>query len=137
MCMLSRSATSDSLWPHGLEPVRFLCPCNFLGRNTRVVPFSSPGNLPHLGIQPESPGAKESSPHCRLFLYPLSHRGSLGNDLCVCAKLLQSCVTLCNPRTVAHQAPLSMGFSRQEYCSGLPCPSPRNYFLNAKMSLFK
>ena len=24
--------------------------------------------------------------------------------------------------TVAHQAPLSMGFSRQEYLSGLPCP---------------
>ena len=28
--------------------------------------------------------------------------------------------------TVAHQAPLSTGFSRQEYWSGLPCPSPRN-----------
>ena len=28
------------------------------------------------------------------------------------------------PRTVAHQAPLSMGFSRQEYWSGLPCPPP-------------
>ena len=27
------------------------------------------------------------------------------------------------PWTVAHQAPLSMGFSRQEYCSGLPFPS--------------
>ena len=26
--------------------------------------------------------------------------------------------------TIACQAPLSMGFSRQEYCSGLPCPSP-------------
>jgi len=26
--------------------------------------------------------------------------------------------------TAAHQAPLSMGFSRQEYCSGLPCPPP-------------
>ena len=26
--------------------------------------------------------------------------------------------------TVAHQAPLSMGFSRQEYESGLPCPPP-------------
>ena len=26
--------------------------------------------------------------------------------------------------TIAHQAPLSMGFSRQEYCSGLPFPSP-------------
>ena len=28
------------------------------------------------------------------------------------------------PWTIAHQAPLSMGFSRQEYWSGLPCPSP-------------
>jgi len=26
------------------------------------------------------------------------------------------------PWTVAHQAPLSMGFSREEYWSGLPCP---------------
>ena len=30
------------------------------------------------------------------------------------------------PWAVAHQAPLSMGFSRQEYWSGLPCPSPGN-----------
>ena len=29
------------------------------------------------------------------------------------------------PWTVAHQAPLSVGFSRQEYWSGLPLPSPR------------
>ena len=28
--------------------------------------------------------------------------------------------------TVTHQAPLSMGFSRQEYWSGLPCPPPRD-----------
>ena len=28
------------------------------------------------------------------------------------------------PRTVARQAPLSMGFSREEYWSGLPCPPP-------------
>ena len=28
------------------------------------------------------------------------------------------------PWTIAHQGPLSMGFSRQEYCSGLPFPSP-------------
>ena len=35
-----------------------------------------------------------------------------------------SCVHLCaTPWTVAHQAPLSMGFSRQEYWTGLPCPS--------------
>ena len=36
-----------------------------------------------------------------------------------------SCVWLsATPWTVAHQAPLSMGFSRQEYWSGLPFPSP-------------
>ena len=28
------------------------------------------------------------------------------------------------PRTIDHQAPLSMGFSRQEYWNGLPFPSP-------------
>ena len=28
------------------------------------------------------------------------------------------------PWTVAHQAPLSMGFSRQEYWNGLPFPTP-------------
>ena len=31
---------------------------------------------------------------------------------------------LATPWTVAHQAPPSMGFPRQEYWSGLPCPSP-------------
>ena len=41
---------------------------------------------------------------------------------CVCAKFLQSCLTLCNLRTIARQALLSMGFPRQEYWSGLPYP---------------
>ena len=31
------------------------------------------------------------------------------------------------PWTVAHQALLPREFSRQEYCSGLPCPSPRDF----------
>ena len=31
------------------------------------------------------------------------------------------------PWTVARQAPLSMEFSRQEYWSGLPCPSPGDH----------
>ena len=30
------------------------------------------------------------------------------------------------PWTAAHQDPLSMGFSRQEYWSGVPCPSPED-----------
>ena len=35
----------------------------------------------------------------------------------------QSCLTLLDPMTAAYQAPLSMGFSRQEYWSGVPLPS--------------
>ena len=38
------------------------------------------------------------------------------------------------PWTVAHQAPLSMGFSRQEYWSGLPFPTP-GYLPDAGMEL--
>ena len=34
------------------------------------------------------------------------------------------CVHLCDARTVARQAPLSMAFFRQEYWSGLPCRPP-------------
>ena len=51
---------------------------------------------------------------------------------CMCAKPLQSCLTLCNPMDSSHQAPLSMGFSKQEYWRGLPFPSPqiRAMFLN-------
>ena len=38
---------------------------------------------------------------------------------------LLSCVPLfVTPGTLAYQVPLSMGFSRQEYWSGLPFPSP-------------
>ena len=38
-----------------------------------------------------------------------------------------SCVQLCaTPETTAHQASLSLGFSRQEHWSGLPFPSPRH-----------
>ena len=36
----------------------------------------------------------------------------------------QSCLTLCD--SMGHQAPLSVGFSRQEYWSGLPFPTPRD-----------
>ena len=41
--------------------------------------------------------------------------------------LLGCCVwPFATPPTIACQVPLSMGFSRQEYWSGLPFPSPEN-----------
>ena len=38
--------------------------------------------------------------------------------------LTKLCPTLVTPWTIAHQASRSMGFSKQEYWSGLPFPSP-------------
>ena len=40
------------------------------------------------------------------------------------SEVAQSCPSLATSWTVAYQAPPSMGFSRQEYWSGLPFPSP-------------
>ena len=40
------------------------------------------------------------------------------------SEVAQSCPTLSNPMTATYQAPLPMGFSRQEYWSGMPFPSP-------------
>ena len=44
--------------------------------------------------------------------------------VCVCAQLLSHVRLSATSRTAARQAPLSMGFSRQEYWSGLPFPPP-------------
>ena len=53
-----------------------------------------------------------------LILYLIFFIGELVAKSCL------SYPTLVTPWTVACQAPLSMGFSRQEYWSGLPIPSP-------------
>ena len=64
------------------------------------------------------PSASSFSP-----LYWIRPHNIFSSLVCVCAKSLQWClfVTLW---TVAHKAPLSMEFSRQEYWSRLPFPSP-------------
>ena len=43
---------------------------------------------------------------------------------CCCVQSLSRVRLFVTPWTVAHQALLSMGFSRQEHWSGLPCPPP-------------
>ena len=49
----------------------------------------------------------------------LGAKGGSGGGL-----VAKVCLILATPWTVAYQAPLSTGFSRQEYWSGLPFPSP-------------
>ena len=62
----------------------------------------------------DSPG-KNTGVDCHLLLQCMQ----------ACMQSHFSCVRLCaTPWTAAHQAPLSTGFSRQEYWSGLPFPSP-------------
>ena len=48
------------------------------------------------------------------------------HSLCAHAQLLSHVQLFVTPWTIAHQAPLSMEFPRQEYWSGLPFPTPRD-----------
>ena len=66
-------------------------------------------------------GSNPGLPHCRQMLYRLSHQ-------CVC-KLISRVQLSATPWTAANQAPLSTGFSRQEYWSGMPLPSPMTHLL--------
>ena len=51
------------------------------------------------------------------------HQEEIYFNVCVGLSAVSDSTT---PRTVARQAPLSMGFSRQKYWSGLPFPSPED-----------
>ena len=55
---------------------------------------------------------------------------------CRKVKSLSRVRLLATPWTAAHQAPPSMGFSRQEYWSGVPLPSPHYVLLNLKSTDF-
>ena len=64
---------------------------------------------------------------CLHHYYHLSFKDKWWWHLCACMLSCFSCVQLCDPMNIACQAPLSMGFSRQEYWSGLPFP-PQGIF---------
>ena len=50
----------------------------------------------------------------------------LGKDICRRVCVLSHVQLFATPWTVAQKAPLSMGFSRQEYWSGFPFPTPED-----------
>ena len=88
--------------------------------NWSGLPFPSPGDI--LLTQGSSP----SLLHWQAESSPLSHQGELPLRRLLLLLLSRSShVQLCaTPETAAHQAPPSLGFSRQEHWSGLPFPSP-------------
>ena len=95
---------SNSLWPHGLQQARLLCPSL-------------------------SPGVRLNSCPLGWWCYLTISSSAALSPIAFCLKWNEvkslSCVQLfATPWTVAYQASPSMGFSRQEYWSGLPFPSP-------------
>ena len=98
--MLSHSVMSNSLQPHGLQPVRLLCPWGFSRQEYwSGLSCPPPGDLPDPGIKPRSPALKVVS---LLSEPPGNPRASsklkgLSEAAATTAKPLQSCPTLCNP----------------------------------------
>ena len=121
--------------------------CNYwyLGGKERVCNARAEGDAGLIPGSGRSPGGGDGNPLQYSCLENPVNRGAwqaianrdpklLTRSDLVCTHMLlvtggvglvaKSCLTLVTPWTVAHQAPLSMGFSRQEYWSGLPSPPP-------------
>ena len=90
------------------------------------LPFPPPGDLPDPGIT----HASLASPGLASVFFTISASWEAPR-FCLAAAA-KSRLTLCDPWTAAYQAPRSMGFSRQEYWSGVPLPSP-----DSALELFK
>ena len=100
----------------------------------RGFPFIVHGAKQHIPVRAdEAPAhlAFTPVPHClapfradrSICLMPLPWPWCITSDSLV----PKSCLTLATPWTAARQAPLSMGFPRQEYWSGLTFPSPGDF----------
>ena len=143
---------SDSVRPHRQQPTRLLCPWDSPGKNTGVgchfllqcmkvksesevaqscptlsnpMDCSLPGSsvcgifqarVLEWGAIASQGGCKE--PLCLLFLK------SCGEIHVMCTCVLSHVRFYATPWAVAHQAPVSVGFPRKEYWSGLPFPTP-------------
>ena len=109
-------------WALGFVPAGFYC-C-FIGAAAVIIfvciIFSfcvviSLGLIPRAGITSlDSDQLREKHKHFPMMVMC---------RVCVCESLSRVRI-FATPRTIAHQAPLSMGFSRQTYWSGLPFSSP-------------
>ena len=131
---------SDSVRPHRRQPTRLLCPWDSPGKNTGVgcqfllqcmkvkseseVAQSCPTRRDSMDYSP--PG---SSVPGILQLRTLEWVASSSSNAWkwkVKVKSLSRVRLVATPWTAAYQAPRSMGFSRQEYWSGVQLPSPQS-----------
>ena len=156
---LSGSVASDSLGSHGLQPARLLCPWDCSRQEYwSGLPFPSPGDFPDrywTRVSCIAAAAAKLLQSCPTLCDPIgsSPPGSPVPGILqartlewvaisfsnawkwkVKVKLLSCVQVLETPWTAAYQAPPSMGFSRQEYWSGVPLPSP---LLHCRQTLYR
>ena len=130
MRLYPTSVVSDSLQTYEPQLTRVLCQWESPGKNTGVG---------YCALLQEIFVTQGSNPlllcllHWSVCSLYLNQMFSLNLQILVFFFFLMlllllscfSCVRLCaTPETAAHQAPTSLGFSRQEHCSGLLFPSP-------------
>ena len=144
-----RSVVSDPQEPHGLQPTRLLHPWDFPGKSTGVGCHCLTMNMPCYAKSLQS---------CPTLCDPIdgSPPGSAVPGILqartlewvaisffnawkwkVKVKSLSRVRLLATPWTAPYQAPPSMGFSRQEYWSGVPLPNTSKYFLIWSMIFHK
>ena len=140
---------SDSVQPHRRQPTRLPHPWDSPGKNTgvgchfllqcmkvkvkllsRVQLFTTPWTVayqapPSMGFSRQEYWSGVPLPSLYILLdNPIL---CIWKHVCVCVRacetVTKSCLTPCDPWTAAHQAPPSMGFSRQEYWDEVPLPS--------------
>ena len=147
-CKWSCSVVSDPQRPHGLKPSRLLYPWDFPGKSTGVGCHWLLHLSPELTLKYPAAAAAKLLQLCPTLCDPIdsSPPGSPVPEILqartlewvaisfsnawkwkVKVKSLSHVQLLATPWTAAYQAPPSMGFSRQEYWSGLPLPSPLKY----------
>ena len=83
-----------------------------------------PTRLPHPW---DSPG-KNTGVGCHFLLQCVKVKSE--------SEVAHSCPTFSNPMDRSHQAPSSTGFSRQEYWSGVPLPSPLHFLVVTFKNIF-
>ena len=147
---------SNSVWPHRRQPTRLPRPWDSPGKNTGVgchfllqcmkveserevaqscltlsnpVDCSLPGSSVHGIFQARVLEWVAIASYLRLickFLFLIAWCSNSWFHACMVSHFSRVWlfVTL---RTIAHQAPLSTGFSSQEYWSGFPCPPPGHF----------
>ena len=105
-------STSNNLFLYSCYFILSLGLCSNFTGNTLCLPFSLLLGLPFLSFNWQHRALPYWRQSLLLFCRP--------------AQSLSSVWLIASLWTVAHEAPLSMGFSRQESWSGLPCPPPGN-----------